>query len=424
MASFKDLKADFRYGIAEAGGLALKPEVVPQSLTNLTVTQGGSYARTLRGTDPLTGGTYTARIPKLGIRPTIHRAGKAGFVAYKDVPASFRNEIIAVYDTMYQEELAKLGPPLHFATTTQAAIVGLEPALIQIRSTEAVARVQARPDYKARFDVVLFKRMEHYKGLIRDKAVEILNHYVYENDNAVDRLAASAFMSLSRFGKGSAKRGAGATLPRSTLHTLQTRYGGESPATLQSLTTLWQGEFARSGRGKYTRDYTRQWARTTLRPPPYFRSGKLYQALMQGIKSVTLHGAAGLSVGYDETVFAPNDPYWVYVEKGHRVVMPRPAGKGQRGYVMEETGGTVEPKPILDELYHWMRTQLDSIIAADIQEAFRGIGPHAIEIIRESALGYGETKRRFTDYAISAPTAAGLVKEYHPARFIRKSGRG
>ena len=107
-----------------------------------------------------------------------------------------------------------------------------------------------------------------------------------------------------------------------------------------------------------------------LRLPFYVRTGILREAVVQGVK----RAGWNILIGVDETPFQRHPyhynrlPYWMFVETGHQVVVPRPLGKGRPGeYEMVHTGNTVPGRPFMETLFTRVRTEILPMLQLELE---------------------------------------------------------
>ena len=350
-------------------------------------------------TDNMSGSRYGVHVYKSG-GVTVQRLGKGsggGYVAKKDVAGLertlIRNEIKYRLDALTELHNLNVGNTRVTKHTRMPFITGLEPVRLQLAKVDALddALQSSAPAIRQHLQGIV----NRYTERIQSHAHELLMRYVYEgaDDNALERRYAQALLGFGRFSNATSE------MPHGQIATTVRRYGaGLSGTQLSSMTRLLGGAFLTSDvGGSNVSPEVKLHARTLLSAPAYSHTMQLYNSLISGIKAVGINGVPGIQVAYDESKFA-GDPYWVFVEKGHKVVMPKPVGRGRSGYTMHETGGTVAPKPIMTELKQFIRTVVVPEMQTELRRLFSGVCDDVIDLVKvvtpsDAALNAGKYGR-------------------------------
>lgn len=138
------------------------------------------------------------------------------------------------------------------------------------------------------------------------------------------------------------------------------------------------------------------------------RTGNLLRAFTEGVKATSF----GISFGVDES-FAP---YWLWVEKGHRVIMPTPIGDGT--YVMMETGTFVKGRPFVEEIEVKVQEYLNRLLGNfTVQVAAR-----ATDAIAQWVANGEGGKGRLFEYELGAKTVKYFPRMGYGDEFAKYVG--
>jgi hypothetical protein len=147
--------------------------------------------------------------------------------------------------------------------------------------------------------------------------------------------------------------------------------------------------------------------KTNLYPPNEGkeRTYRLMDSVVEGIQATDY----GVFIGVDESYYTDGIVYWMAVEKGHQVLMPKPNRDGSISMV--RTGGFVEGRPFMETIHKRVESEILPKVAAMLSTLPSLTAEIAMEIIKGAqqpgaVLSASHSKLYGSQYAVPEDAAA------------------